>query len=349
MTPTLNDFHRRLETFLGTTVSAPVRVCAARQLTGGASRESWAVDIEVAAGPEAGQHALVLRRDMGGVIQDEALSREQEFRVLGVAYRSGVLAPRPRWLCADPAVLGAPFFLMDRLEGESVGRRVVREAGLAEARRHLPRQMGEQLAHIHAIDAAREGLDFLPAPLAGRTPAQTAVENTARQLHQLGEPHPALELALRWLQRHAPPEDAAGPGLVHGDFRIGNLMVGSEGLRGVFDWEFAHLGDPAEDLAWPCVRSWRFGQDRLRLGGVGSREEFLEAYRHVGGRAVDPRAVDYWEVVGNFRWAVGCMVQAQRHLSGQAVSIELASLGRRTAEMELELLDLIERFGSTCA
>jgi aminoglycoside phosphotransferase (APT) family kinase protein len=347
MTPTLNDFRCRLETFLGATVGAPVRVSAARQLTGGASRESWAVDIEVTTGPEAGQHALVLRRDMGGVIQDEALSREQEFRVLAAAHRSGVLAPRPRWLCTDAAVLGAPFFLMDRLEGESVGRRVVREASLAEARRHLPRQMGEQLAGIHAIDAAREGLDFLPLPLPGLSPAQTAVANAARQLHRLGEPHPALELALRWLQRHAPPANAAGPGLVHGDFRVGNLMVGPEGLRGVFDWEFAHFGDPAEDLAWPCVRSWRFGHDSQRLGGVGSREEFLEAYQRAGGRAVDPRTVDYWEVLGNFRWAVGCMVQAQRHLSGQAVSIELASLGRRTAEMELELLDLIERFAGS--
>jgi aminoglycoside phosphotransferase (APT) family kinase protein len=119
-------------------------------------------------------------------------------------------------------------------------------------------------------------------------------------------------------------------------------MVGPAGLVGVFDWEFAHVGDPAEDLAWPCVRSWRFGQDHLRLGGVGRPEEFLDAYARAGGRAADAAAVRYWEVLGNFRWAVGCVVQAGRHLSGQAPSVELASLGRRTAEMELELLDLIE-------
>ena len=120
-------------------------------------------------------------------------------------------------------------------------------------------------------------------------------------------------------------------------------MVGPDGLRGVFDWEFAHIGDPAEELAWPCVRSWRFGQDAKRMGGVGSFEEFLEAYLQAGGRSVDPYVVDYWEILGNFRWAVGCISQAYRHLSGQAPSVELASLGRRTAEMELELLDLIEK------
>ncbi len=120
-------------------------------------------------------------------------------------------------------------------------------------------------------------------------------------------------------------------------------MVGPDGLRGVFDWEFAHVGDPAEDLAWPCVRSWRFGHDAQRLGGVGSFEEFHEAYERAGGRKVERRAVEYWEVMGNLRWAVGCVAQAHRHLSGQAPSVELASLGRRAAEMELELLDLIAR------
>lgn len=338
---TLNDLRSALEAFLAEKVQAPVRIVAARQLTGGASRETWAFDVDIESGPEAGRQALVLRRDMGGTIQEEALTREQEFRLLTAAHQAGVLVPRPRWLCADPAVLGTPFFVMDRLEGESVGRRIVREPGLTEARHQLPRQMGQQLARIHRIDPVRDHLDFLPASDAGCSPAETAVKRAAQQLERFGEPHPALELALRWLQAHAPLCEQ--PVLVHGDYRIGNLMVGPEGLRGVFDWEFAHVGDPAEDLAWPCVRSWRFGCDALRLGGIAPAEEFFEAYEKAAGRTVDHRAVDYWEILGNFRWAVGCISQANRHLSGQAPSIELASLGRRTAEMELELLRLIER------
>jgi aminoglycoside phosphotransferase (APT) family kinase protein len=337
---TSNELLSRLEQFLSEVTHAPARVLSGRQLTGGASRDSWAVDVEIATGPDAGRHALVLRRDMGGTIQEEALSREQEFRMLSAAWQAGVLVPRPRWLCTDSAVLGVPFFLMDRLEGESVGRRIVREAGLAEARGRLPRQMGEQLARIHRIDPRQANLDFLPAPAANQSPAQTALARTAAQLEKFSEPHPALELGLRWLWANAPPCDA--PVLLHGDFRIGNLMVGPDGLRGVFDWEFAHIGDPAEDLAWPSVRSWRFGQDAKRLGGVGSVDEFLQAYAEAGGRPVDRRALDYWEILGNFRWAVGCIAQANRHLSGQVHSVELASLGRRTAEMELELLNLIQ-------
>jgi aminoglycoside phosphotransferase (APT) family kinase protein len=338
---TINDFQQHLERFLAETVQAPVRIRAIRQLTGGASRETWAVDVEIESGPETGRQALVLRRDMGGTIHDEALTREQEFHLIAVAHQAGVMVPRPRWFCGDAGVLGTPFFLMDRLEGESVGRRIVREGALAEARRRLPRQMGEQLARIHRIDPAREQLDFLPASEPGCSPAQTALNRAARQLERFGEPHPALELALRWLQAHAP--SCINVVLVHGDFRVGNLMVGPDGLRGVFDWEFAHLGDAAEDLAWPCVRSWRFGQDALRLGGVGRPEEFFEAYEQAGGLRVDHQAIRYWEILGTFRWAVGCISQAYRHLSRQAPSIELASLGRRTAEMELELLDLIEK------
>jgi aminoglycoside phosphotransferase (APT) family kinase protein len=335
MAHTINDLRQRLEDFLAEQTGRPTKVTQANQLAGGASRASWAIDAE------PGPLHLVLRIDIGGEIQQEALSRAEEFRVLAAAVRAGVRAPQPRWLCADPAVLGAPFFLMDRLEGEAVGRRVVREPGLAAARRLLPRQMAEQLALIHNIDWRTEGLSFLPAPDAGRSSAESALDRAARQLWRLGEPHPALELGLRWLRGRAP--QGGETVFVHGDFRIGNLLVGPDGLQGVLDWEFAHVGDYHEDLAWPCVRSWRFGNDDMRLGGVGDLEEFVAAYESASGRRVDRRAMAFWEVLGNLRWAVGCMAQAHRHLSGQSPSLEFASLGRRTAEMELELLDLIER------
>ncbi len=334
MHTTIKDLPSRLEGFLAEKLAGPVRISGLRQLAGGASRDTWSFDADT---PE-GQLALVLRRDLGGQILDEALSRDGEFAVVSRAFAAGALVPRPRWLCMDESVLESPFFIMDRLDGESVGRRVVREPALAAARQVLPVQMGEQLAQIHALDCT--GLDFLPRPEARQSPAQSALERTARQLHGLGEPHPVLELAIRWLRPRAPA--CPDPVLVHGDFRVGNLMVGPVGLVGIFDWEFAHVGDPHEDLAWPCVRSWRFGQDDLRLGGVGQAETFFAAYEAGGGRAVDHMAVQFWEMLGNLRWAVGCIAQAHRHLSGQAPSVEFASLGRRTCEMELELLDLIE-------
>ena len=234
---------------------------------------------------------------------------------------------------------------MGRLEGETIGRRVVKEPGLAEARKRLPGQMGAALAAIHRVDTGRFGLnEILPAPAPGQTPARSLIGRAEADLDRIGEPHPALELALRWLRRREPlpPERLA---LVHGDFRIGNMVVAPQGLSGVLDWEFAHIGDPAEDLYWGLVRDWRFGADHLPYGGVGEPEEFFAAYEAHGG-AVDRARVSYWEVMGNVLWAVGTLNQAQRHLSGDEPNLELASLGRRCAEMELEALRLMKEAGN---
>src|SRR5262245_35889284 len=176
MDPAINDLCRRLETFLAHATGAHIKVTGARQLAGRASRESWSIDVEQA-GPGVSQSlALVLRRDMGGTIHDESLTRDQEFHVIAAAHEAGVLVPRPRWVCNDSSVLNAPFFLMDRLEGETVGRRIVREPALAHARTILPQQMGEQLARIHRMDVARCELTFLPGNLPGRSPAETSLD-----------------------------------------------------------------------------------------------------------------------------------------------------------------------------
>lgn len=131
--------------------------------------------------------------------------------------------------------------------------------------------------------------------------------------------------------------------LNHGDFRLGNLIVDEEGLAGVIDWEFAHLSDPAEDLAWPLVRAWRFGLDHLRLGGVSEAEPYLERYNELTGRAISLDDLFFWEILGNVRWNIIAFNQAGRHLSGQARSVELAVLGRLATEVEHETLRLLER------
>ncbi|MDX1688063.1 MAG: phosphotransferase family protein [Candidatus Promineifilaceae bacterium] len=331
----------KLKAFIVDESGRDVTVEEVRPLAGGASRETWAVTAEV--GEE--RLALALRLDKASTMNPEAISRAEEFELLRAAYEAGVTCPRPYWLCTDPAVLGAPFFLMEYVAGESIGPRVVRRPELAGARDALPEQMATELARIHALDPAMPDLAFLPRPVDGVSPAQHTVDNLRGSLAKLGVHSPGLSAGLRWLEQNQPP--AGDLYVLHGDFRVGNLIVDEEGLAAVIDWEFAHLGDPVEDVAWPLVRDWRFGNDEKRLGGVGDAGPYLAAYEEKAGREVDQSAVTYWEIMGNMKWAVTCLVQAERHLSGADPSVELASLGRRSAEMEMELLNLIAEEGET--
>jgi len=303
-----------LQAVIGGDVSEPVL------LAGGASKEAWAVD--------AGGEKLLVRRAAVGVIHRHTLSLADEFAVLEAAYAAGVKAPKP--LQYIPNLAGREAFVMERLEGETIGRRIVQKDELAAARDALPVQMAEELAKIHAIPASR--VAFLP---------NAQLERMVEELDEVGEPHPAIELGLWWLRENRPPE--RDPVVVHGDYRIGNLVIGEQGLVGVLDWEFAHLDDPVRDLAFALVRAWRFGVPEKRLGGVGPVEPYLERYNELTGFEVQPSELDYWELAGNVGWAIGCLTQMMRHLRGQDRSVELATLGRLGAEVEYEICHLLER------
>jgi aminoglycoside phosphotransferase (APT) family kinase protein len=319
--------------------SSPVEIRNLAQIPGGASHELWRFDLTVSQGRYAGEHALVMQRPLGGKIFADALDQATEFQVLQAVYAAGLPVPRPYWLLAN--LQDRPAALAARLAGEAIGRRVVRDTNLAEARKLLPTQMGAALAGIHQVDLEATGLlARLPGPAARQTPAQAQILQMEADLDRIEEPHPALELALRWLRRNEPPAPERLV-LIHGDYRIGNMLVTSEGLNGVLDWEFAHLGDPAEDLAWGLIREWRFGVDQLRFGGIAEVEPFFAAYASHSGQPVDEARVFYWEVMHNVRWAVGTLNQARRHLSGLEPNLEFASLGRRCAEMEYEALRLV--------
>ena len=217
---------------------------------------------------------------------------------------------------------------MERVEGETIGRRLVRDPPPG-----LPLEMADELAKIHAI----QPLDFLPRgrrdrALLRRARLRRRAASGDRVRARVGARAPA-----------APPRE---PTFVHGDFRLGNLAV-TDHLVAVLDWEFAHVGDPIEDVAWPLVRAWRFGADERRLGGVGDVEPYLERYNELTGRDITLDELLVWEVFGNVKWAIGCLTQSRRHLNGQDRSVEYAVLGRMAAEMEYELLDLIERAAVT--
>src|SRR5437763_3002207 len=317
------DVRDALQESLSTVLGREVEISEPVLLAGGASKEAWSVD--------ADGERLLVRRAAGGVIHRHTLSLEDEFAVLEAAYAAGVKAPRPYGYIRD--LSGREAFVMERLEGETIGRRIVQRDELAGARAALPVQMAEELAKIHAIPAER--VPFL---------RETRLEGMVEELDEVGEPHPAIELGLWWLRENRPqPRDAV---VVHGDYRVGNLVVREDGLAGVLDWEFAHVDDPVRDLAFSLVRAWRFGVPEQRLGGVGPVDAYLERYNELTGFDVRPEELDYWELAGNVGWAIGCLTQMQRHLTGQDRSVELAILGRLGAEVEYEICSLLERIAA---
>ena len=304
-----------------------LRVDGLQRVSGGASRETWLFD---ATAPSGAVHGLVLRRDPGA--HGGATDRATEYALLAATAAAGVAVPKPVLLLEPDDRLGSGF-VMQRIEGETIPRRILRDAEYQLVRPGLARQCGTIAAGIHATDTAT--LPELPL-----LDATAQIEQFAALLDMLGEPHPALELGLRWLAEHVPP--SAAPRLVHGDFRNGNLIIGPDGVRAVLDWELAHLGDAAEDLGWLCVRSWRFGIDDRVVGGFGDLDELLAGYHESGGAATTPEIVHYWMVFGTLKWGAMTVLQAFAHLQGTVRSVELATLGRRVVEMEWDLLDALD-------
>ncbi|MBK8134973.1 MAG: phosphotransferase family protein [Anaerolineae bacterium] len=337
------ELPQQLGRYLTEVTRLSTQITGAQVLAGGASRDSWAFSAEFSDGTH-GQ--FVLRRDLPTTMNDTALTRAQEFMLLQSAYAHGVRCPRVRWMCIDPEPLGMPFLIMDYVTGISIGRKVMTAPELESARKVLPAQMAAQLALIHSLDWRGQELGFLSQPTTS-SPSREAVRDLYALLDRLNVAIPALEYALRWCDIHAP--EAPRITFIHGDFRVGNLLVDADGLAAVIDWEFAHVGDPTEELGYLCLRDWRFGNDALRAAGLSKRESFLIEYEKASGTTVNRSSVDWWEVMGNVRWAAICLNQAERHLSGQDPSVELASLGRRSIDMQAEALSLIRRLEETRA
>jgi aminoglycoside phosphotransferase (APT) family kinase protein len=302
-----------------------------RRLTGGASREVYAVGATDRTGK---QFAAVLRRDPPG--HGDIGRMRAEAACLRAAAAAGV--PVPEVLaCGDTAPgIDAPYLLMNLIDGESLPRKIQRDPEFATARTHLAEDFGYVLGLIH-----RTPLDSLTG-LDDADPLD-AIE---RIYLDLREPRPAVETGLRWLREHRPPSRAAR--LVHGDFRLGNLLIDPSGIRGVLDWELAHLGNPIEDLGWLCVRAWRFGAP-APVGGLGTREQLLDGYQRATGDRPAQTELHWWEVFGTLKWLILSRFQAERHLGGAERSLELAAIGRRVCESEYDLLDALDLLDTTAS
>jgi aminoglycoside phosphotransferase (APT) family kinase protein len=324
-----NSFNHALEAMTARIVPGARGIANLRRLSAGATLETWSLD---AVDGDAVLHPLILRRSPGGLRSTESLSLETEANLIRGLDGSGVPVATVVHTLIPADGLGDGF-LMTRIEGETIARKVLRDSEFAAIRPHLATQFGTIRGRMTKVDSAR--LPSLPFK-----PAEIILARLASRHDSLGVARPVFDLAFRWLEQNA-PAPLETHRLVHGDYRNGNIIFGSEGVRAVLDWEVAHIGDPAEDLAWISTPPWRFGELDRPVGGLGSRQQLFQAYEAASGERVDPARVHYWEVLGSLRWGVSCASMLDWFTSGRDPSVERAMIARRVSENELDLMRIL--------
>ena len=303
---------------LGTTVT----VGDLSALGGGSSRSLW----EFRATWNGAEKTLVLcRRDPGG---NAAQAVRSEAAAIKAAALAQVPVPKVYSVFPGDEPLGGPCLIMEKVDGETLPRRILDSPRLEVARGGLATQCGRALGRIHRID---------PAALTG-LPDSDRLSEYRLELDRVDRGRPALELGYRYLVEDRPRGLAQV--LVHGDFRLGNLVVDDQGLRAVLDWESCHRGDPLEDLGWIAIKAWRFRGDG-EVGGFGSITDFLAGYEVETGLAIEPETFRWALILNTWIWGVGTLMQANRHLSASRRSPDLAVVGRRLPEIERDLLEIL--------
>lgn len=310
---------------------AGAAITEAQRLSGGASMETWAFGFEGKEGPER----LILRRRAVAFDEETArsVSLATEAALIRATGANGARVPIVRHVCDAEDGLGEAY-VMVRVDGETLGRKITSDARFDAVRPALARQCGESLVAIHKT-----------APPAG---LKLKSVNGAEELDRYDEVYratgaerPILELAFQYLRKHVP--DPVEPVLLHGDFRNGNIMFDPEkGVAAILDWELAHLGDPAEDMGWICTNSWRFGRPDRPVGGFGEYADLLAGYASAGGRAIDLPRVRFWQTLGSLRWGVMCLTMYLSWRDGVTKSVERPMIGRRVSETEADLVVLLE-------
>lgn len=308
------------------------RLAHAQRLSGGASMHTWAFDLE---GP-AGREPLILRRRAVPFDPQNArsISLATEAALIRAAGAHGALAPEVRHVCDEADGLGEAY-VMVRLDGEALGKKIISDPRFDAVRGELAHQCGAAIAPVHATPPP-QGLNLKTVD------AAFEIDRYEQVYRQSEAQRPVLELAFQYLRKRVPPP--VEPRLLHGDFRNGNIMFHPDkGVVALLDWELGHIGDPAEDLGWICTNSWRFGRPDRPVGGFGDYADLLAGYAAAGGGPIPLERVRFWQMLGSLRWGVMCLGMYLSWAGGMERSVERPMIGRRVSETEADLVVLLEQ------
>ena len=327
------EMHARLQRVLTNVFPDFETLERVERLSGGASQETYRIELT-----RRGKPAILAMRRASGGVEGEVTAAHPglavEALLMQTAAKAGVPEPEVHYVLRPEDGVGAGF-IMQWLEGFTLGAQIVKAPELAEIRPQLARRCGEVLAQIHGIDLVASGLD----QHLQHQSAEEYVRQTWQRYQDFKTPQPMIDYTARWLLDHLPENTT--PALVHNDFRNGNVMVDPNGIVAVLDWEVAYMGDPMRDLGWILTHSWRFGRDHLPVGGFGEIADLLSGYESVSGKPVDPEAVKFWQIFGSFWWAVGCLGMAEHYRNGPDKTVERPAVGRRSSECQVDCVNLL--------
>ena len=327
------EMHTRLERVLANVFTDFESLEIVERLSGGASQETYRIELT-----RGGKPAVLAMRRASGGIEGEVTAAHPglavEALLMQAAAQAGVPEPKVHYVLRSEDGVGAGF-IMQWLDGFTLGAQIVKTPELAEIRPQLARRCGEVLAQIHGIDLVASGLD----QHLQHQSAEEYVRQTWQRYQDFNTPQPMIDFTARWLLDHLPENTT--PALVHNDFRNGNVMIDVSGIVAVLDWEVAYIGDPMRDLGWILTHSWRFGRDDLPVGGFGEVADLFAGYESVSGTSVDPEAVRFWQIFGSFWWAVGCLGMAEHYRNGPDKTVERPAIGRRSSECQVDCVNLL--------
>ncbi len=331
----------RIEAYLQAKLPAASEIVVAnlQRIPGGASRETWSFDVTRRENGAEVREGLIIRRDPDASVLET--DRDLEFRVVQAVYGK-VPVPKTYWIETDGAALDRPFFVMGRIDGcETSPTRVLMDPRFFASRDRMAREFTDILARIHQFNWRAASLDFLDGPAGEDGCGLAEIEKWQAVIDRDSlEPQPVLRGAFRWLRNHLPPP-AQRIVLLHADYRTGNFLAAPDGeIKGILDWEMAHLGDPMEDVGWACMRPWRWLGNEL-IGGLMERDVFYRMYEEASGLKLDEHAVRFWEVLGNIKLAAIFITGARSFSDGRTRSPLMAFLGRNLNRLELEIIDLM--------
>ncbi|MEM7467250.1 MAG: phosphotransferase family protein [Pseudomonadota bacterium] len=327
-TPTLDEIVLCLERCMRRHFGQRVSVANVKLATLGGSNRTILFDLVEG----RSKRRLVSRQETYTLDPSPFLPPETQFKLLRLAYEFELAVPEPI-LEFEPSDQLGRGHVVAHVSGETLPKRLLNDEEFSAARKIFPQQAGEFLAALHTIPAQRA--DFLANIVDSIDPLRAQIE----RYDYYGEPHPAIEFAFRWLDKNKPPTEHRT--LIHGDFRVGNMLIDASGIKAVLDWECAHLGDPMADLGWLMTPAWRFGHFDLPVGGVGHKEDLYQAYEAAGGQRVDEERVRWWQIFGSLRWCIFNLMQVHGHRVGGRRSPAFAACGRNAALIEYEMLQMI--------